>query len=111
MVVAELGGRGAQVDDRVVADHFLLTVIAEWRPEVTWGARPVGQAVQGAPVAQHDRGVVAVSGDPELPLHVVDRALSGPLAPQVRVPREPTAKDDARRFGHYGHMRTERLPD
>ena len=53
--------------------YYIVTEL-ERRPEVTLSARPVGQAVQGAPVAQHDRRVVAVSGDLELPLYVVDRA-------------------------------------
>jgi hypothetical protein len=80
MVVAEFHGRRAQVDHGVVPDQFLRAVGVEGRLEVSRSTRPVGEPVQGTPVAQHYRSVVAVACSLELSLHVVDRPLRSTLA-------------------------------
>ena len=97
-------GRHAQVDDRLVPSELGVQSRGGRSPEVRDRARPIGETVDGAPVAKHDGRVVGTAGGLEHPLAGEDGPLSGAPALRVVVSREPAAEDHASRLGHEPHV-------
>jgi hypothetical protein len=96
-VIAFLLSRCSQVDDRIVPAQLVVERRSHGTPQII-GARPIGGAIDGAAIAQHDGGVHSLRRGFELSLYVEDRPLGRPQGVALGRARKSTAEHDAGRF-------------
>src|SRR5687767_9931882 len=99
MVVSKLGGWRAEMYDRIVSTEFAIKGGAEGGPELLRGARPIGEAIDGATITQDNCRIVAVPCVLQLALDMEDGPLRGAATGRIVLPRKATTKDHASSLG------------